>query len=136
MWPAMHAPLDVAWGRIIEAMSQLHAALGAVVLGTSALLALAAFGTNMLDRSPRGLDGLRLLISGLAVAGAASGLALAINGPGPSEAIHWLYGVIIVALPVLAASVDFGGSARVRSTAFGIAGVLMALIAWRLASSG
>ena len=117
-------------------MSQLHGALGAVVLGTSALLALAAVGTSILDRWPRWLDGLRLLISGLAVAAAASGLALAMNGSEPSQAIHWLYGAVIVAVPVIAASVDLGESARVRSTAFGVAGVLMALIAWRLASSG
>lgn len=117
-------------------MSQLHAAVGAVVLGTSALLAIAAFAAVILDRSPRWLDGIRLMISALAVTGAATGLALGVTGQGPSEGIHWLYGAVIVALPVTAASIDLGDSARVRSTAFGVAGVLMALIAWRLASSG
>lgn len=117
-------------------MSQLHAALGAVVLGLSAILAIAAFGTRVLHRSPRWLDGIRIAISVLAVVGAATGVILAVNGLGPSETIHWLYGAVIVILPVMAGSIDFGDSARTRSAAFGVAGILTALIAWRLASSG
>lgn len=117
-------------------MTQLHAGVGILVLGGSVLFALAAFATSALDRSPQWLDRLRLLISGFAVAGGAIGLALAVNGSGPSEPIHWLYGVVIVAVPVMVAGIDVGGSARVRSAAFGVAGVLMAVIAWRLASSG
>lgn len=117
-------------------MSQLHAAVGTVVLGMSVALALAAFGVTALNRSPRWLDGVRLVSAALAVVGAATGVALAANGLGPSEAIHWLYGAAIVALPVMAAAIDVGDSTRTRSTAFGIAGVLMTLIAWRLASTG
>lgn len=128
--------LMVASASIIVAMSQLHATVGTVVLSMSVLFALAAFAMSALDISPRWLDGIRLVIAGVAVAGAATGLALTANGLGPSEAIHWLYGVVIVALPVMAAAIDVGDSARVRSTAFGVAGVLMALIAWRLASTG
>ena len=117
-------------------MSQLHAALGLAVIGASVLFALAAFASNALDRSPRWLDRARLVIAGLAVTGASTGFALALTRTGPSEWIHWLYGVLMVAVPVMAGSVDFGTSARVRSIGFGVVGVAMALIAWRLAASG
>lgn len=117
-------------------MSQLHAAVGVVVLGTSAIFALVAFGAGALDRPLLWLDRLRLAIAGLAVAAGATGVAMALNGQGPSETIHWLYGAVIVALPVMAAGIDVGDSARVRSAAYGVAGVVMALIAWRLAATG
>ena len=117
-------------------MTQLHAALGLAVIGMSVLFALAAFASNAMDRSPRWLDGARLVIAVLAVTGASTGLALALTGKAPSEWIHWLYGVLIVAAPVMAGSVDLGASARARSIGFGVAGVVMALIAWRLAASG
>jgi len=125
----------LAWA-IMGGMSQLHAAAGAVVLGTSAVLALVALGAVTLDRAPWWLDRIRLALTGLAVMAAAIGVALALSGSGPSHAIHWLYGVVIVALPIMAANLDVGGSARRRSAALGLAGVLMALIAWRLASTG
>ncbi len=117
-------------------MSQLHAAAGAVVLGASAVLALVALGAVTLDRAPWWLDGIRLALTGLAVMTAAIGVALALSGSGPSQAIHWLYGVVIVALPIMAVNLDVGGSTRRRSAALGLAGVLMALIAWRLVSTG
>ena len=117
-------------------MSQLHAALGVVVLGTSAIFALVAFGMSALDRPLPWLERFRLAIAGLAVGAAATGVARALTGQGPSETIHWLYGAVIVALPVIAAGIEVGESARMRSAAYGLAGVVMALIAWRLASTG
>jgi hypothetical protein len=117
-------------------MGQLHAALGIAVIGASVLFALAAFASSAMDRSPRWLDGFRLIIAGLAVTGASTGFALALTGNGPSEWIHWLYGVLIVAVPVMAGSVDLGPSTRTRSIGFGVVGVVMALIALRLAASG
>ena len=71
-------------------MSQLHAAVGVVVLGTSMIFALTAFGTSAINRPLVWLDRFRLAIAGLAVA-AATGLAMAFNGAGPSKTIHWLY---------------------------------------------
>ena len=114
----------------------MHAGVGAVVLATSVVFALIAFGTIVLHRATGWLDGVRVALSGLAVAAAATGVALALNGAGPSEAIHWLYGAVIVVLPVMAAGLDVGGSKRQRSAVLGVAGVLIALIAWRLASTG
>lgn len=78
-------------------LSQLHAAAGAVVLGTSAVFALVAFGAVTLDRTPWWLDRMRFALTGLTVMAAAIGVALALSGSGPSEAIHWLYGVVVVA---------------------------------------
>jgi hypothetical protein len=117
-------------------MSQLHAAVGMVVLGTSAILALLALASGALDLPLPWLDRFRLAIAGLAVVAAATGVVLALNGRGPSETIHWLYGAVIVALPVMAAGVDVGDSTRLRAAAYGVAGIIMALIAWRLAGTG
>ena len=117
-------------------MSQLHAALGIAVIGTSVLFAMAALAASAMKQLPRWLDAVRLVIAGLAVTAASTGLALALTDTRPSEWIHWLYGVLIVAAPVMAGSLDFGTSARVRSIGLGVAGVVMALIAWRLAASG
>ena len=117
-------------------MSQLHAALGVAVLGTSAMFALVAFGMSALARPLPWLERFRLATAGLAVGAAATGVARALNGHGQSETIHWLYGAVIVAVPVMAAGIDVGESTRVRSAVYGLAGVVMALIAWRLASTG
>ena len=117
-------------------MSQLHAALGIAVIGTSVLFALATVAAYATGRSPKWLDGIRLVIAGLAVTAASTGLALALTSTGPSEWIHWLYGVLIVATPVMAGSVGLDATARARSIGLGAAGVIMALIAWRLAASG
>jgi hypothetical protein len=120
---------------IMDGMSQLHAAVGMVVLGTSAILALLALGSAAADLSSAWLDRMRLAIAGMAVIAAATGVVLALND-GPAETIHWLYGAVIVAVPVMAADVDAGDSSRLRAAAYGVAGVVMALIAWRLAGTG
>ena len=117
-------------------MSQLHALAGVAVLGASAVFALLAFGAVSLDRAPWWLDRMRLTLAGLAVMVSTSGLAIALGGSGPSQAIHWVSGVLIVGLPIMAANVDVGGSTQLRSATLGVAGFLMALIAWRLASTG
>ena len=119
----------------MDGMSQLHAAVGMVVLGTSAIFALLALGSAAVDLSSAWLDRFRLAIAGMAVIAAATGVVLALND-GPAETIHWLYGAVIVALPVMAAGVDVGDSSRLRAAAYGVAGIIMALIAWRLAGTG
>jgi multisubunit Na+/H+ antiporter MnhB subunit len=116
-------------------MSQLHAAVGMVVLGTSAIFALLALGSAAVDLPSAWLDRFRLAIAAIVVIAAATGVILALND-GPAETIHWLYGAVIVALPVIAAGVDVGNSSRLRAAVYCAAGIIMALIAWRLAGTG
>lgn len=101
-------------------MSQQHAVVGAVVLRTSIVFGFVAFQSSVQGRLPRWLDGFRLAMAGLAVVTAAIGLALALNRLGPSETIPWLHGAVIVGLPVMAGSIRFGDSVRMRSGALGV----------------
>jgi hypothetical protein len=117
-------------------MTELHAAIGTIALAASAAFAVLAFGAAAAARLPAWLDWIRAGLAGLLVVGAAIGLAMAFGGRTPAEAIHWFYGGVIVALPVAAASLHPRMPARTRSAAYGAAGVGMALMAWRLASSG
>lgn len=117
-------------------MTELHAIIGTLALAASAAFALLAFAAAAANRLPAWLDRIRVGLAALSVVGAAIGLVMAFGGRSPAEAIHWLYGGVIVALPVAAASLHPRLSARTRSAAYGVAGMGMALLAWRLASTG
>jgi hypothetical protein len=117
-------------------MSELHAAAGTGLM--AAALAFAVVGGVMaaLDRAPRWLEWLRaVLVVGL-LAQAAIGVLLLVGGSEPSDQIHWLYGVVILAVPVLGGSFVAEAPPRPKAAAYAVAGILVAVLAWRLAATG
>jgi hypothetical protein len=117
-------------------MSQLHGAAGSVLLGASVALALTALGAAVAGGAPPWLDRLRVALAVGIVAQAAIGLALALRGAGPAEAIHWVYGAVLIAVPVAIGALAASVPARVRTGALAGGATVMAFLAWRLAATG
>lgn len=120
----------------MEAMSELHAAAATGLLAGA--LALAGFGgiLAVLDRAPAWLDWLRTALVVVIALEAAAGVVVVAGGGAPTEQIHWLYGVVILAVPVLAASFVAEAPPRARAAIYALAGLLVAILAWRLGATG
>jgi hypothetical protein len=120
----------------MESMSELHAAAATGLFAGA--VGFAAIGGVMavLDRAPAWLDWLRIaLVMALALQ-AATGLLVLLGGGAPAEQIHWLYGVVILAIPVLAASFVAEAPPRSKAAVYALAGLLVAVLAWRLGATG
>jgi hypothetical protein len=120
----------------MDSMSELHAAAGTgLLVGAVGLAAIGGVASAM-DRAPRWLDWLRIALVVALVLEAAIGLLVLVGGGSPAEQIHWLYGVVIVAVPVLAASFVEEAPPRPRAAVYAFAGLLVAVLAWRLGATG
>ena len=120
----------------MEPMSELHAAAGTGLLAGAAAFAVIGGILAVLGRAPSWLDWLRIaLVIALALQ-AAIGLLILAGGGAPTEQIHWLYGVVIVAVPVVAASFVEEAPPRPRAAAYALTGLIVAALAWRLAATG
>lgn len=117
-------------------MTQLHAALGPVVLLLLIGLAGGASVAAVRDRAPGALETVRRVLLAIIVAEAAIGLALAARGGAPAEWIHWAYGIVIVAGLLLPGMLRADLPAGRRSTVLAVASAFAAVIAWRLGASG
>ena len=117
-------------------MSELHAAAGTGVLAGAAGFAVIGGILAVLERAPAWLEWLRTALVVTIVLQAAIGLLVVVSGRGPAEEIHWLYGVVILGVPVLAGSFVEEAPPRQRAAVFALAGLLVAVLAWRLAATG
>ena len=117
-------------------MSELHAVAGTGLMAGGLAFALLGGVMALLDQAPRWLEWLRaLLVAGL-LAQAAIGALLLFGGSEPSDQIHWLYGVVILAVPVLGGSFVADAPPRPKAAVYALAGILVAVLAWRLAATG
>jgi hypothetical protein len=121
---------------IMDAMSELHAAAGTGLLAGAAAFAVVGAILALLDAAPAWLDWLRVVLAVALALQAAIGLLVLIGGRGPNEQIHWLYGAVIVAVPVLAGSFVEEAPPRPRAAVYALAGLIVAALAWRLAATG
>lgn len=120
----------------MDPMSELHAAAGTGLLAGAVGFAAIGGVMALLDRAPTWLDWLRTTLIVALVLQAGVGLLVLAGGDAPREQIHWLYGVVIVAVPVLAASFVEEAPPRARAAVLSLAGLLVAVLAWRLAATG
>ena len=120
----------------MEPMSELHAAAATGLLAGAVAFAGTAAVMAALDRAPAWLDWLRIVLVVAIALQAGTGLLVLAGGAAPAEQIHWLYGVVIVAVPVLAASFVAEAPPRPRAVVYALAGLLVAILAWRLGATG
>jgi hypothetical protein len=120
---------------VIEAIANLHAALGIALLAMLAALAGAAAFSALSGRSWAALRTIRRVALGIVAGQVGLGLALALRGDGPAEAIHWIYGGGIV-LALLAPSIVEPATRRGREAVLVVGTLLAAVFAWRLWGSG
>lgn len=118
-------------------MTDVHATLGTVLMPAFVALALGAGIAAWRRASPDAVQLVRRILLAVAVAVAAIGLALAVRGSAPDEWLHWLYGVLLVAVLLGPAAIALAGADR-RREALAVAGAaaLAAVLAWRLGASG
>jgi hypothetical protein len=117
-------------------MTEVHAVAGTVVLLGGIAFAAVSAVTAILDRAPRWLEWLRATLVVALLGQAAIGGLLLVGGSEPSDQIHWLYGVVILAVPVLGGSFVADAPPRPKAAVYALAGVLVAVLAWRLAATG
>jgi hypothetical protein len=117
-------------------MSELHAAAATGLMAGAAGFAVIGGVMAALDRAPPWLEWLRIALVIAIALQAAIGLLVLVSGGTPAEQIHWLYGVVILAVPVLAPSFVEEAPPRVRAAVFALAGLLVVILAWRLGATG
>ena len=116
-------------------LAQLHAIAGYVVVGGCVVFAIVAWIS--VAGIAQGLAGaLRVGVAALAVVAGAIGLALTLRGDQPAEWLHWVYGAVLVVVPVVAGTIVAERSERSRSVLMAITGTLLAVIAWRAVVTG
>jgi uncharacterized membrane protein SirB2 len=120
----------------MDAMSELHAAAGTSLLAGAVAFAVIGGILAVLGSAPKWLDWLRIVLVVTLVLQAAIGLLVLVTSRGPAEQIHWLYGVVIVAVPVLAATFVEEAPPRPRAAVYAVAGLMVVALAWRLAATG
>jgi len=121
----------------VEAVARLHSLPGAALLVALAVLSASAATLWLLRREPAPwLDGARRVLLAAVVVEAALGLALALRGAAPAEAIHWVYGAVIVVALLLPATALADRAPRRRTGLLAGAALLATFMAWRLIGSG
>lgn len=117
-------------------MAALHGTVGLVVLVVLALFAIIAAGAAWLDRWPALILSLRWVVGALLVAQVALGALVYLSGARPSDGLHLLYGLAILAVLPVASSFAADAPSRSRSGVMAAAGLIGVLLAWRLLSTG
>jgi hypothetical protein len=115
----------------------LHATLGVLILAAGVLFALAAGSVAWLGRGGDvWVARLRLVLEFVLVVQVVIGAAVFLTGARPTEWLHLVYGVAILAAIPLATTFASEAPPRARSGVLAVAGVVILLLAWRLLSTG
>jgi heme A synthase len=117
-------------------VSGLHGVTAPAMVAALGAMATVAAIMAVLNRESRVLEWARRGALGLLVAEAALGLAIAARGGGPNEAIHWLYGAVILIVLLIPGGVAPVLAPRARSGALALGSGVAAAVAWRLWASG
>lgn len=117
-------------------MTGLHGVTAPLTIVGLSVLAAVATAMAAIGRDAVALEWARRIALGILVAEAAVGLALALRGAAPTEAIHWVYGVAVLVLLIVPGSMSEEVSPRVRTGALAVGAAIAAALAWRLWSSG
>jgi hypothetical protein len=121
--------------RVSITVAQMHALAGLVVVGGCVAFATVAW-ISVGGIARRLAGSLRLAVAGVAVVAAALGLALALRGDNPAEWLHWVYGAVLVLVPMAAGTLLAERSERGRSLGLAVAGTLLVFVAWRAVVTG
>lgn len=115
----------------------LHRGFASVVLIYAAFMALWGFFLYLRGSNPSGsYIGALILAEAVAILQGIFGLVLIAQGHRPADALHWLYGgVIILTLPT-AYLLSSNGTTRRDSLIFGLAGALLVGLAIRAFATG
>lgn len=117
-------------------MSELHAAAWPSLAIGLAVVAVIAAVSGLRGRWPASLEWLRRAALVLLVAQGGIGLALAVRGAAPGELLHWIYGVVIVAVLLMPGSLPPKTTAGRRSWILAGGSTIGVILVWRLAASG
>lgn len=117
-------------------MTDLHATVGMLTFGATALFLFSAAIAAILDRWHEGARILAGVVLGAFVVQSGIGLVVLIGGEEPQEGLHILYAVGLVAVLPLALTFASEAPRRSRSAVLAVAGVAALLLAWRLLVTG
>lgn len=117
-------------------MTDLHATVGMLTFGATALFLFSAAVAALLDRWHEGARILAGVVLGAFVVQSGIGLAVLIGGEEPQDGLHILYAVGLVAVLPLALTFASEAPRRSRSAVLAAAGVAALLLAWRLLVTG
>ncbi|HEY7333222.1 MAG TPA: hypothetical protein VH859_09730 [Candidatus Limnocylindria bacterium] len=117
-------------------MTGLHAIGSVVTLVAAGMLVAGAGIAALVDRGHDATRPLAGLVLGAFVVQSLLGLALLVGGTSPSETLHLLYAVGLVAVVPLARVFAAEAPDRARSGVLAVAGVVALALAWRLFGTG
>jgi hypothetical protein len=117
-------------------MSDTHSAGYLLVLGSVGAYWLVGAAIAVTQRAPRWVGWVWLAPLGALAVQAVTGVALAAHARGPSEGVHWVYGVVSILALLAGNGFSIGKPARLCGTAMVLTASLILLLSWRLASTG
>lgn len=118
-------------------MGQLHATIGFLILLAGLLFAVAGAIVAWLGHGGDvWIARLRLWLEAVLVVQVVIGALVFLTGARPTEWLHLVYGVVILAVIPLATTFASDAPPRARSGVLAVAGVVILLLAWRLLSTG
>lgn len=116
-------------------MTSLHAASWPLLTLVLAALGATAAVAAARGRAPEVLERLRVGTLIVLVAQAAIGLALALRGGGPAEALHWVYGAAVIGILLVPGALAPQMATARRSAVLAGACAVGAVLVWRLWAS-
>jgi heme A synthase len=117
-------------------MQPLHASLGPIVGVAALVFAIVAGISAWLDRWHGLVRRLSLALGALLVLQVVLGVVVFLTGSRPSEGLHVLYGIVVLAVLPLASSFAAEAPPRPYSGVLAVGGLVVLLLAWRLLATG
>jgi hypothetical protein len=118
-------------------LADLHGTLGFLILVAALLFVLVAAITAWLGRGGDAwIARLRLVFEAILLVQVVVGAIVFLTGARPTEWLHLVYGIAILAVIPLATTFASEAPPRSRSGVLAVAGLVILLLAWRLLSTG
>ena len=118
------------------ALNDLHSAAWPVLAIGLASIAVVAVVAATRGRSLAVVDWLRRIALLALVVQASIGLAMTMRGAAPAETLHWIYGVAVIAVVLLPATLPADAPDSRRSWSVAAGSAVGAILVWRLWASG
>jgi hypothetical protein len=117
-------------------MTEAHRVIAYVIIGATTVFTLTAAGLAFTSGATLWFERARSVLLGAIVLQLLVGAIVYGSGHRPDESLHLIYGVVLLGALPLAGRFAAEAPPKPRAGVFGVAGVVMLLLLWRLVETG